>query len=187
MLQATEFRKGHVVLWEEGLWYITDVKHITPGNWRAIIQVKFRNLQTGVSREQRFSSGDKLERAVIDSTDMEFLYADGENLVFMNPGNYEQMNVHRELLGDDLRWLKENVSCTVSSHEGRVIGVELPPSVDLKVVETEPALKGATITNVGKPAKLETGAVVKVPPFISEGEIIRIDTRSGEYLERANK
>jgi elongation factor P len=186
-LQATEIRKGHVVRWDNAVWTVINVDHITPGNWRAIIQIKMRNLNTGSSREQRFSSGDKLELVHTEIHEFEYLYQSGANYVFMNQENYEQIELHKELLGDDAQWLKENLPVKIHFLDGSALEVELPPAVDLKVVQTEPQLKGATITNVYKPAKLETGAVVQVPPFITEGEVIRVDTRSGEYLERAGK
>ena len=186
MLQATEVRRGNVVKYKDGVWKVLEVTHNTPGNKRAIIVFKMRNIESGVQLEQRFSSGDKLERAIIENIKMEYLYADGESLVFMNQENYEQIHIHKDVIGEELQWLKENAECQVSFLEGNVIGVELPASVALKVTSTEPGLKGATATNQNKPATLETGAVVKVPPFIAEGEIVRIDTRSGEYLERVN-
>ena len=186
MLQATEVRRGNVVKHKDGIWKVLDVTHNTPGNKRAIITFKMRNIETGVQLEQRFSSGDKLEKAIIENTRMEYLYADGDSLVFMHQENYEQIHIHKEVIGEDVQWLKENAVCLVTSLEGKVIGIELPPSVELKVTKTEPGLKGATATNQSKPATLETGAVVKVPPFIAEGETVRIDTRSGEYLERVN-
>ncbi|MHC4607064.1 MAG: elongation factor P [Planctomycetota bacterium] len=187
MIQATEVRKGNTVKYNDGIWRVLNVTHNTPGNKRAIITFQMRNVETGVQLEQRFSSGDKLEKVFIEQIDMEYLYADGEQLIFMNQENYEQVPVQKDILGDEVRWLKENEVCKVNFHDGRIIGVDLPNSVELKVVETEPALKGATVTNVNKPAKLQTGAVVKVPPFIAQGEIIRIDTRTGQYLERAGK
>jgi elongation factor P len=186
-LQATEIRKGHVVRWDNAVWTVINVDHITPGNWRAIIQIKMRNLNTGSAKEQRFSSSDKLELVHTETGDYEYLYQSGANYVFMHRENYEQLELHKEILGDDAKFLKENLPVKIHFLDGSALEVELPPAVDLKVVETEPQLKGATITNVYKPAKLETGAVVQVPPFITQGEIIRVDTRSGEYLERAGK
>ncbi len=184
-LQATEIRKGHVVRWENQVWSVINVDHITPGNWRAIIQIKMRNLASGSAKEQRFSSGDKLELVHTEVQDFEYLYASGANFVFMNQADFEQLELHKDLVGDDAKWLKENLQVKIHFLDGSAMKVELPPAVILKVVETEPQLKGATITNVPKPAKLETGAVVAVPPFIKEGEMIKVDTRSGEYLERA--
>ncbi|MBI2930182.1 MAG: elongation factor P, partial [Planctomycetes bacterium] len=159
-LQATEVRKGHIVKWNDQYWSVMSVDHITPGNWRAIIQIKMRNLQTGASLQQRFSSGDKLEQAFLEIHDAEFSYQSGETYVFMNTQTYEQYDIHKDMLGDDVQWLTPNLACKINFLDGRAVSVELPPAVDLKVVETEPGLRGATITNVYKPAKLETGAVV---------------------------
>jgi elongation factor P len=185
-LQATEIRAGHVVKIGEEICRVDGVEHITPGNWRAIIQIKLRNIKTGSARVQRFSSSDKLELAYIDQQTCEYLYQNGNAYVFMNQENYEQFEIHKDLVGEDAKWLKENLAVKINFLDGSAIGVELPPSVDLKVTKTEPALKGATITNVFKPATVETGAVVQVPPFIKEGETIKVDTRTGEYLERVN-
>ena len=187
MLGATEVRKGMIVKHEDRLCYVMNVYHHTPGNLRAVIQIKFRDLKTGTSKEIRFSSGDKLEQAIIEQIDMEYLYQESDTYIFMNQENYEQVSLHKELLGEDVQWLKENMVCKVDFYDGRAIAIEVPFTVELKVVDTEPSLKGATITNVYKPAKMETGAVVQVPPFIEKGEIIRIDTREGKYLERVNK
>ena len=186
-LLATQLRKGMIVKHEEKLQYVISVYHHTPGNLRAVIQIKMRDLKSGTSKETRFSSGDKLEIAHIDQIDMEYLYQESSTYVFMNQENYEQVSLHRDLLGEDVQWLKENMVCKVDFYEGRAIAIELPFTVELKVVDTEPALKGATVTNVYKAAKLETGAVVAVPPFIENGEIIRVDTREAKYLERVNK
>lgn len=187
MAGATEVRKGMVVNYDGQLQLIVGTYHHTPGNLRAVIQIKMKNLKTGTTKEIRFSSGDKLEVVIIEQIDMEYLYADGDTFVFMNQKNYEQVSLHKDLLGEDVQWMKENLVCKVSFYEGSAMSIELPASVELKVVETEPSLKGATVTNVYKPAKLETGAVVPVPPFIEPGEIIRVDTREAKYLERVNK
>jgi len=174
-LGCTEVRKGMIVNFEGQLQYVMNVYHHTPGNLRAVIQIKMRNLKSGNSKETRFSSGDKLDVVHIEQVDMEYLYQDGESYVFMNQENF------------DVQWLKENTICKVEFYEGSAIAVEVPFTVELKVVETEPSLKGATITNVYKAAKLETGATVQVPPFIEIGELIRVDTREAKYLERVNK
>ena len=187
MAGATEVRKGMVVNYDGQLNLIIGTYHHTPGNLRAVIQIKMKNLKTGTTKEIRFSSGDKLEVVIIEQVDMEYLYADGDTFVFMNQKNYEQVSLHKDLLGEDVQWMKENLVCKVSFYEGSAMSIELPASVELKVVETEPSLKGATVTNVYKPATLETGAVVPVPPFIEPGEIIRVDTREAKYLERVNK
>ena len=187
MLGCTDVRKGMVVKWEGELQYVMNVYHHTPGNLRAVIQIKMRNLRSGTSKEVRFGSGDKLEVAHIETVDMEYLYAEGETYIFMNNENYEQVSLHKTLLGEDVQWLKENMVCKVEFYEGRAIAIEVPFTVELKVVDTEPSLKGATITNVYKAAKLETGAMVQVPPFIEKGELIRVDMREAKYLERVNK
>lgn len=183
---CTEVRKGMIVHFEGKLQYVMNVYHHTPGNLRAVIQIKMRDLKSGNSKETRFGSGDKLDVVHIEQTDMEYLYADGESYVFMNQETFEQVSLHKTLLGEDVQWLKENMVCKVEFYEGSAIAIAVPVTVTLKVVETEPSLKGATITNVYKAAKLETGAVVQVPPFIEEGEMIRVDTREAKYLERAN-
>jgi elongation factor P len=184
MLSATQIRKGMVLNWDNKLWYVMNANHHTPGNKRAIIQIKMRNLKDGSSREQRFSSGDKIEQAYIESNVMEYLYKDGDDHVFINQDTFDQINIHKDVIGDDLKWMKENVTCKVSLYEGRVLGVELPAAVTLQVVDTEPPLKGATITNVSKPAITDTGGVVQVPSFIEKGEHIEVDTRDGKYLGR---
>ena len=165
---CTEVRKGMIVNYEGQLQYIMNVYHHTPGNLRAVIQIKMRNLKSGNSKEIRFGSGDKLDVVHIESIDMEYLYQEGENYVFMNQDNFEQVSLHKSLLGEDSQWLKENTVCKVEFYEGSAIAVEVPFTVELKVVKTEPSLKGATITNVYKPATLKTAAVDQVPPFIEE-------------------
>jgi elongation factor P len=187
MLGSTEIRKGMVVRHEGKLQLVIGTYHHTPGNLRAIIQIKMRDLKGGAAKEVRFGSGDKLDVVHIDSIDMEYLYQDGDSYVFMNQENFEQVPLHKDLLGEDSQWLKENMVCKVEFFEGSAISVQVPFTVELKVSKTEPSLKGATVTNVYKPATLETGAVVQVPPFIEEGEIIKVDTRDGQYLERVNK
>jgi elongation factor P len=187
MLGATEVRKGMVVKYDGKLQLVIGTYHHTPGNLRAIIQIKMRDLKGGAAKEVRFGSGDKLDVVHIDGQDMEYLYQDGDTYVFMNQENFEQVPLHKELLGEDAQWLKENMVCKVEFYEGSAFSVQVPFTVELKVAKTEPSLKGATITNVYKPATLETGAVVQVPPFIEEGEIIKVDTREGKYLERVNK
>jgi elongation factor P len=187
MLGATEIRKGMVVKYDGKLMVVIGTYHHTPGNLRAIIQIKMRDLKGGAAKEIRFGSGDKLDVVKIDGVDMEYLYQDGDTYVFMNQENFEQVSLHKDLLGEDAQWLKENMVCKVEFYEGSAISVQVPFTVELKVSKTEPSLKGATITNVYKPATLETGAVVQVPPFIEEGELIKVDTREGKYLERVNK
>lgn len=187
MISATELRRGAVIKFEGALYIVVDVMHTTPGNLRSIIQCKLKNMATDSTVEKRFSSGDKLEDVYIEQQDLEYLYLDGDNLVFMNQENYEQMNIAKEFVGESFGYLKENTIVKVNFCEGKPIGVQLPAVVELKVAQTEPQLKGATITNVYKPAEMETGIMVQVPPFIGIGELIRVDTRDGKYVERVNK
>ena len=144
-----------------------------------------RNLRSGSMIEHRFSSEDRVERAVLDEQEMEYLYDDGEYYYFMNTENFEQMHLTKDILGDGVQYLVPQLKVQVEFYEGKPISVELPATVDMTVVETEPGLKGATVSNVTKPAKLETGLVVQVPPFINEGEKIRVNTAEGTYQERA--
>ncbi|MCC6342368.1 MAG: elongation factor P [Bryobacterales bacterium] len=185
MLTATQLRPGMVIKFNNELYSIFKMEHRTPGNLRGFVQVKMRNLRSGSQIEHRFSSEDRVEKAMLDEHEMEYLYDDGEYFYFMNTENYEQMHFTRDLLGDAVNYLVPNLKVAVEFYEGKPIGVELPPTVDLTVVETEPGLKGATVSNVTKPAKLESGLVVQVPPFINQGEKIRVSTAEGTYQERA--
>ena len=185
MLQSTKLRPGMVIKFNNELYSIFSVFHRTPGNLRGFVQARMRNLRSGTMIEHRFSSEDWVDKAQLDEQEMEYLYADGEYHYFMDTATYEQINLTKELLGDSLQYLTPNLKVHVEFYEGKPLSVELPATVDLKVVETEPALKGATVSNVMKPAKLETGLVVQVPPFITEGELIRVSTSEGTYQERA--
>jgi elongation factor P len=174
-----------VIKFNKDLFSIFSVNHRTPGNLRGFVQAKMRNLRSGSMNEHRFSSEDWVEKADLDEQEMEYLYEDGESYYFMNTSTYEQIHLTKDLLGEAVQYLTPNLHVTVEFYEGRPLSVELPATVDLKVVETEPALKGATVSNVMKPATLETGLVVQVPPFITEGELIRVSTAEGTYQERA--
>jgi elongation factor P len=185
MIASTQMRPGMVIKFNNELFSIFSVNHRTPGNLRGFVQAKMRNLRNGSMMEHRFSSEDRVERAVLDEREMEYLYDDGEYYYFMNTENFEQMHLMKELLGDATNYLVPQLKVKVEFHEGKPIGVELPATVVLTVVETEPGMKGASVSNVTKPAKLETGLVVQVPPFIAEGEKIRVSTAEGTYQERA--
>jgi len=185
LLQATQLRPGMVVKHNNDLFSVFSVSHRTPGNLRGFVQAKMRNLRSGSMMEHRFSSEDRVEKAEMDEQEMEYLYQDGEYYHFMNTSSYEQIHLTRDLLGDAVEYLTPNLKVNVEFHEGKPLSVELPATVDLKVVETEPGMKGASVSNVTKPAKLETGLVVQVPPFITEGELIRVNTAEGTYQERA--
>jgi len=184
-MNANDLRPGMVIKHQGELFSIHRAEHRTPGNLRAFVQARMRNLRTGAIIDHRFRSEDSVERAVIDEADMQFLYSDGDAFHFMNTSSYEQIHLPKEVLGDRAPYLVPDVVLKVEFFEGRPIDVQLPPTVDLKVVETEPGIKGASATNVMKSAKLETGLIVQVPPFVSEGETIRVDTAEGTYLERA--
>ena len=185
MIQATQLKRGMCIKHDNQLFRVVTTQHITPGNWRGMVQTKIRNLKTGAISEHRFRSEDRVERAILDESDMEFLYREGEMYHFMNAETYEQMALSEEVLGDAVSYLIANSRLKVEMFEGRPVGIELPLTVELAVVETEPAIKGSTVSNVGKPAKMETGLVVQVPAFINEGDIIKVDTATGSYLERA--
>ncbi len=186
-MQANDLRPGMVIEHNGELFSIHRAEHRTPGNLRAFVQARMRNLRTGAIADHRFRSTDEVERAMIDETEMQYLYADGDSYVFMNTENFEQLHLHKDVVGDRAQYLVPEVMLKVEFYEGRPIDVQLPPTVDLRVVETEPGIKGGSATNVTKPAKLETGLVVGVPPFIDAGETIRVDTSEGTYLERVNK
>ncbi len=185
MISATQLRPGMVIKFNKELFSIFSVFHRTPGNLRGFVQAKMRNLRSGNMTEHRFSSEDRVERAAMEEHSMEYLYDDGEYYYFMNTETFEQMHLTRDILGDAVQYLVPQLGVTVEFYEGKPISVELPPTVDLTVVETEPGLKGASVSYVTKPAKLETGLVVQVPPFINQGERIRVNTAEGTYQERA--
>ena len=185
MISATQLRPGMVVKFNNDLYSVFSMTHRTPGNLRGFVQAKMRNLRSGTMIEHRFSSEDKVERAALDEQQMEYLYDDGEYYYFMNTENYEQMHLMKDLLGDATNYLIPQLRVSVEFYDGKPISVELPATGDMTVVETEPGLKGATVSNVTKPAKLETGLVVQVPAFITEGEKIRVNTAEGTYQERA--
>lgn len=183
-MNANDLRPGMVIKHNGELFSIFKAEHRTPGNLRAFVQARMRNLRTGAIQDHRFRSEDEVERAIIDETEMQYLYSDGDSFHFMNTENFEQLHLHKDIVGDRAQYLVPDGTLRVEFYEGRPIDVALPATVDLKVVETEPGIRGGSATNVGKPAKLETGLIVQVPPFISQGETIRVDTSEGTYLER---
>ena len=185
MIAATQIRPGMIIKFNNELHTVFSMVHRTPGNLRGFVQAKMRNLRSGSMIEHRFSSEDKVERVALDEQEMEYLYDDGEDYHFMNTETFEQMHLNKDALGDGVHYLVANMKVNIEFYEGKPISVELPPSVELTVIETEPGLKGATVSNVTKPAKLETGLIVQVPPFINQGERIRVSTSEGTYLERA--
>ncbi|OLE14241.1 MAG: elongation factor P [Acidobacteria bacterium 13_1_20CM_4_56_7] len=184
-IPATQLRPGMIIKHNNDLHSVFSVEHRTPGNLRAFIQAKLRNLRTGAMFEHRFRSPDPIERINVDETQMEYLYNDGDGYYFMNTENYEQLHLTRDILGDAVDYLIPNLQIRVEFYNGKAVGIELPQTVELTVLETEPGLKSATASSVTKPAKTETGLIVQVPPFINEGEKIKVDTAEGVYLSRA--
>jgi elongation factor P len=184
-IPATQMRPGMVIKFKDDLHLVFSVEHRTPGNLRAFIQAKLRNIRTGAMFVERFRSPDPIDRVVVDEVKMEFLYNDGDDYYFMDMETFEQTHLKRETLGDAVDFLLPNLTIAVSFHDGKAVGIELPTVVEMTVVETEPGIKSATASSVTKPAKLETGLVVQVPPFINEGEKIRVDTAEGAYMSRA--
>jgi len=185
MINATQIRRGMVLKIEGKLFKVLEATHITPGKGQALMQTKLRNLNDQTLLDYRFRSKDKVEQAYLEKIEMEFLYQDGNDYVFMNLVNYEQIKLNEDVIGDEVDYLIPNVVFSIEMHEGSPVGVEPPLTLDLKVIKTEPFLKGATQSASSKPAELETGITINVPPFIKEGDIIRIDTRDNKYLERA--
>jgi elongation factor P len=184
-LLATQLRKGMIIKLERDLYRIFDRQHVTPGNLRGFVRVKMRNLRTQAMAEEKFRSEDIVERATLDEKEMQYLYSDGDGYHFMDTETYEQVRLSAEMLGEAVGFLKPEMSIHIEFYGEQPVGIELPQTVDLKVVETTPGIKGATATNQLKPATLETGVVVQVPPFINEGDMIRVNTETGEYQTRA--
>ncbi len=184
-IPATQIRNGMIVIYNGELHRVHEASHRTPGNLRAFMQVRMRNLRNGSMIDHRFSSSDRLEKASLDTHEMEYLYSDPSGHHFMNQESYDQITLPDDVVGDSMKYLLPNTAISVDFYEGNPVGVELPNTVNLKVVETQPGLKGATASASYKPAKLETGLVVNVPQFVEAGTIIKIDTREDSYLERA--
>ena len=185
MISAGEFRTGVTFELDGNVVSIVDFQHVKPGKGAAFVRAKIKNVITGAVTERTFNPNDKYPPAFVERKDMQYLYNDEGLYYFMDEETYEQIPINKSILGDNFKFVKENMICKVLSYKGSVFGVEPPNFVELQIVETDPGFKGDTATNATKPAKLETGAEVKVPLFIDNGEMIRIDTRTGEYMERA--
>jgi elongation factor P len=182
---ATEIRVGHLLEWEKRIWRVLKCYHVhVGGRGGAFMQVEMKDIESGTKTNQRIRTEDKVERAVVDSREMQYLYSEADSFVFMDKENYEQMNLSREFLDEQTGFLLPNTDVKVNFYDGRAIGVELPPSVVLEVVDTEPGIKNATVTTSFKPAKTETGLMVQVPPFVNNGEKIKVNTDDGAYIER---
>lgn len=184
-IPATQIRRGMVIVFEGQPCKVLEFRHHTPGNLRAMIQTKLRNIRTGASFEHRFRSADTIDKASLEQHEMEYLYSDGSHHHFMNTENYEQTALSEEELGDAAPWLTPGMKIQAEFYEGSPIGIDLPPSMELTVTQTEPQLKSATVSNVNKPATLENGVTITVPPFVNEGDRIRVDPSEGRYIERA--
>lgn len=185
MISAGEFRNGVTFEQDGQVLQVVEFQHVKPGKGAAFVRTKIRNVITGAVTERTFNPNDKYPTAYIERKDMQYLYNDGDLYYFMDPDSYEQIPINSNVLGDNFKFVKENMDCKVLSYKGNVFGVEPPNFVELEVTKTDPGFKGDTATNATKPATLETGAEIKVPLFINEGDHIRIDTRTGEYMERA--
>ena len=184
-IPATQIRRGMVIVFEGEPCRVVEFRHHTPGNLRAMIQTKLRSIRTGSSFEHRFRSVDTIEKASLEQHEMEYLYSDGSHHHFMNTESFEQIALSDDDLGDAAQWLTPGLKIQVEFYEGTPIGIDLPPSLELTVTQTEPSLKGATVSNVNKPATLETGVTIQVPPFVNQGDRIRVDPGEGRYIERA--
>src|SRR5579872_1751880 len=183
-IQATRIRKGMLIKLDNDLYRILDLHHLTPGNKRAHIQVRMRNIRTATLADEKFRAEEDVERAVLDEREMQYLYNDTDHYYFMDTSSYEQVHISAEAMGDSKNYLIPDAVIRVEFYESEPVGIELPPTVDLLVKETVPGIKGATASAQVKPATLETGVVVQVPPFINEGDKIRINTETGEYQSR---
>lgn len=184
-MQANNIRRGMVIVFEGQPCRVVEFRHHTPGNLRAMVQAKLRNIRTGVSFEHRFRSVDNIERAMLEQHQMEYLYSDGSHHHFMNTETFEQIALTDDELGDAARWLSPGLKIQVEFYESAPIGIELPPWLELTVTSVEPSMKGATVSNVNKPATLENGVIIQVPPFVNEGDRVRVDPLEARYMERA--
>jgi elongation factor P len=184
-IPATQIRRGSVIIFNGEPHRVIEFEHRTPGNLRAFIQAKMKNLRSGSTLEHRFRAADTVEKAEMSTHELQYLYHDGHHYHFMNTANYEMLELSDDALGDSAQWLTENMVILAEFYEGRPIGIELPSALELEVVQTEPAMAGATKTAMTKPAKLSNGVTVQVPSFVNQGERVRVDPREGKYLERA--
>jgi len=184
MISTNDLRPGVTVEIDGEVYVVVDFQHVKPGKGAAFVRTKIKNVKTGQAFERNFRAGEKLNRAVVERKSMQYLYQDGDTYYFMDNKTYEQIPLSKEQLGDAVLYLKENLEVMVMFYEGVPIGVDLPTFVELTVVDTEPGFKGDTATGGSKPATLETGAVIQVPLFIEKGDVVRVDTRTGEYLSR---
>ena len=184
-IQATRLKKGMLIKMDQDLYRVVDLQHVTPGNLRGFVRVKLRNIRSMTLSDQKLRSEDSIERATLDEREMQYLYKDGDDYCFMDTTSYDQIHISAEALGDSVSYLKPEMTIQVEFYGSEPVGIELPQTVDLTVLETVPGIKGATASAQVKPATLETGLVVQVPPFINPGDVVRVNTETGEYLSRA--
>lgn len=185
MITASEFRNGATFELDGQIFQVVEFQHVKPGKGAAFVRTKLKNVITGSTVERTFNPTDKMPKAHIERKDMQYLYNDGDLYYFMDVETYEQIPINSSSIGDAFKFVKENMTVKILSHNGHVFGIEPPTFVELEITQTDPGFKGDTATGATKPAILETGAMVKVPLFINQGDLIKIDTRTGEYLERA--
>ncbi|MBN2402804.1 MAG: elongation factor P [Spirochaetes bacterium] len=187
MASISEFRKGMAIKFNNDVWIITEFQHVTPGNWRAMVRTKLKNAKTGRVLENTFRMTDSIEEIRLEEKEMQYIYESDGDLYFMDTESYDQIFIPTALLGNQKRFLREGDMCRIMFMEGNAISAELPLSLNIKVAEAEPGLKGASVTNIMKNAVLETGAKVQVPIFINAGDVLKIDTRTGKYMERISR
>lgn len=185
MISSNDFRPGTTIEYDGAIFRVIEFMHVKPGKGAAFVRTKLKNVKTGAVKEQTFRAGEKVPRARIETREMQYLYSEGDLFTYMDTETYEQIQIPRTLLEYELNFLKENMNCYVVLHEGAAIGVELPNTVELQVVQTDPGIRGDTATGGSKPATMDTGYVLQVPLFINEGDRLLIDTRSGNYISRA--
>lgn len=184
MATTSDFRTGLTIRMDGDLWTVVEFQHVNPGNWRAFVRTKLKSLKSGKVIETRFRAGESIEVVRIETKEYQYLYADATGLVFMDNATFDQITVPKEIIGDGAKFLKESETVEIAFNGSEIVSVEMPISVALKVIETVPGVRGDTATGALKPAKVETGATVNVPLFINEGDTIKVDTRTGEYIER---
>jgi len=184
IISATQIRKGDILNYKNELWRVATMVHSTPGNLRAIIRVVMKSLASGTKIEERFRSSETIEKAELDVMTLQYLYQQGDRYVFMNTENYDQIEIDEETMGDTALYIVHEATINALLYGEQIVGIDLPPKVELKVVETSPYMKSASVANAPKPAKMETGLTVNIPNFIEEGAVVRIDTTTGEYVDR---
>lgn len=187
MITTNDFKTGQTILWNNGIWVVVEFLHVKPGKGAAFVRTKLKNVEKGNVIEQTFRAGEKIATANVSKRDMQYLYKTGETITFMDNGTYEQIEVQEGVIGDQIKYLKEGSTIMVLFYDEKIIGIELPAHVELRVAETPPGVKGDTAAGNNKPATLETGAQVQVPFFIDNGDLIRIDTRDNKYIDRVKE